>query len=63
MVLSSLRTLGLETLPRHRQRRRRHDRSDGRGRRRSAQKFTTIYSGMEVEPFLQSAEHREPRAP
>ena len=23
------------------------------------EKFTTIYSGMEVEPFLQSAEHRE----
>ena len=23
------------------------------------EKFTTVYSGMEVEPFLQSAEHRE----
>ncbi len=58
-VVSGLRTLGRRALPCHGQRGRRHDRLMVDAGVAPREKFTTIYSGMEVEPFLQSAEHRE----
>ncbi len=52
--------MGRASMSRHDQCGRRDDTSDDRRRRCVPDKFTTIYSGMEVEPFLHCESARGP---
>jgi hypothetical protein len=58
-VVPLVRSVRRAALPCDRQRGRRHDRSAGRGNVAPREKFTTVYSGMDVEPFLAADQHRE----